>query len=343
MRAYLQRYPFVMGPDKKMNALSRQAIQEGLKPRAPGTSQATVTRLLPDETHLTGDEMRRLQQIMDASMIPLSSRAGMIDDFAWEANLGPRHSSDVLVLGCGNGIELMFLRAVLPEARITAIDYSRSLSGAIEQATGVRFFQGDMNDLLAGFGQEFDLISSNHTLEHLYEPNELLTILAGLLREGGSLISALPMDGMAVSPFWDEVRNATANRPIHPADMVYLDAGHPWKTNPTDLVTTIQASGFEKPSLYQRQEHLSRYAKLGEERFRKQMEQGKLLHRIFFNPPRALLKLLFPNSMPEILNRCLLAAERRVWFGTNNLKNRYTKEIFLFARKNGFSLSNLHP
>jgi SAM-dependent methyltransferase len=333
MRAYLQRYPFLMGPDQAMNERCREAILSGLASRNREKTATVLNRLMPSETQLTARQMDRLQRIMDESEVPQALRAEMIDDYAWEANLVPLDTNDVLVLGCADGTELMFLRAVLPEATITAVDYEDIISEARKRAIGVRFFHGDMNAILASFGQEFDLISSNHTLEHLYTPNEILTTLAGLLRNHGALISTLPMDGMEGSPFLGKVKKVAISKTVHPLDVVYLDAGHPWKTNPTDLVATMKETGFERPFLYQRQQHLSRAIPFGERRFKAKLVIGKMLHTVFFAWPRSLMKVIFSKNPPRILNVCLLGAERRVWFGSNLLKNIFTQEILVLAYK----------
>jgi SAM-dependent methyltransferase len=332
-RAYLQRHPFLMGPDPAMNASCREVILKGLSSRNREKTPTVITRLPPGETQLTEEQMYRLHQIMDNAKIPPAMRAGMIDDYAWEANLVPRYSRDVLVLGCADGPELMFLRAVLPNATITAVDYEDSIPQATQEAVGVRFFHGDMNAILANFGQEFDLISSNHTLEHLYTPNEILALLATLLRKGGALISTLPMDGMEGSPFLKKIKKVVSTKTVHPLDVVYLDAGHPWKTNPADLVATMQETGFQHPFLYQRQRHLSRAIPFGEVGFRAKLAIGRTLHAVFFACPRSLMKIIFRRSAPRIINRCLLGAERRVWFGSNLLKNIFTQEIVVLAYK----------
>jgi SAM-dependent methyltransferase len=186
---------------------------------------------------------------------------------------------------------------------------------------------------LAGFGQEFDLIFSNHTLEHLYTPEEVLATLAGLLVDHGVLISTLPMDAMPDSPFLSKLIDAATRKIIHPLDLVYLDAGHPWKTNPADLNATLQEVGFEQPHLYQRLEHLSRPLALGETSFKAAFFVGMTLHTFFFGLPRALAKRLFPQDPPAIISRCLLGTERRIWFGTNLLKNKFSQEVLVLARK----------
>jgi SAM-dependent methyltransferase len=333
MRLYLQRFPFLMGPDSSMNELGHRVIYDGLKPRNRQQVATPIHRLMPKETELAAEEMKRLLRIMDESKIALSERTGMVDDYGWEANLVPRETKAALVLGCADGRELMFLRAVLPDATITALDYEDQMSEALKRAVGVRFFQGDMNALLESFGREFDLVSSNHTLEHLYTPNEVLTTLAGLLRENGALISTLPLDGMDGSPFLEKVKAAAAKKTAHPLDVVYLDAGHPWKTNPADLEMTFQEVGFERPLIYQRAMHLSRYASFGPTRFKAELALGSALHAVCFGWPRSIAKMLFSKNPPRFFARVLLGMERRMWFGSNNLKNRYTHEVLVLARK----------
>lgn len=339
VRAYLQRYPFATGPDSAMNAHCRQEIGIHLAVRPRPRMATRVVRLKPDETRLAAEEIDRLERILDESEVPQAARAEMINDFAWEANLVPRDVKDVLVIGCGNGEELMFLRAVLPETNITALDYTDSVPPARKRATGVRFFQGDMQALLSGFGQEFDLISSNHTLEHLYMPNEVLTTLAKILRPHGALISVLPMDGWEHNPFLAQTRDMATKTAVYPLDVVYLDAGHPWKTNPDDLNATLQEVGFEPPQFYQREEHLSRCIKGNEKQLKTGLAIGKMLHLFAFRLPRSLMKLLFPQTPPNLLSKCMLAAERRVWFGTNRLKNTYTPEILILAQKRSSTAS----
>jgi len=332
MRAYLQRYPFGVGPDRAMNARCADAIRNGIVIRCR-TKPATVTRLKPEETNLTPEQMARLQKIMDEAGVPQSARAEMIDDYAWEATFIPRDTKNALVIGCGDGTEIMFLRAVCPDAAITALDYDDVIPPARKKATGVLLHRGDLHALLTRLKPEYDLITSNHTLEHLYTPNEILTMLNGLLPEGGFLLSTLPMDGLAGTPFLDKVREIALTRKADPLDFVYVDAGHPWKTNPADLSATLQETGFEAPSLYQREQHLSRMAACGERRFRAEMAVGKALHSVFFAMPRSLTKLL-AGKPASVVSKYLLAIERRTWFGTNRLKNRYTPEVlFLTAKK----------
>jgi hypothetical protein len=53
-----------------------------------------------------------------------------------------------------------------------------------------------------------------------------------------------------------------------------------------------------------------------------------------FGWPRSTAKVLFSQNPPRIFCGVLSGLERRVWFGSNNLKNRYTYEVLVLARKN---------
>lgn len=71
------------------------------------------------------EQMDRVKRMMDESEVPEAVCAEMIDGNGWEANLVPIDAKSVLVLGCADGTEIMFLRAVLPDASI----YGGGLSG----------------------------------------------------------------------------------------------------------------------------------------------------------------------------------------------------------------------
>jgi SAM-dependent methyltransferase len=332
LRAYLQRHPFAMGPDDAMNRRCRTAVRQQFRARPERNPVATI-RLQPAETVLPADVMARLKELMDQAGIPAEARASMINDFGWEANQLPKGRKDLLAVGCGDGIELLFLRAVFPDANLTGVDYNDGVAPALKKAVGLRFFGGDMNRILEGFEEKFDLVFSNHTLEHLYTPDSILATLSGLLREDGALLSTLPMDGVAGGPFVDRLAEIARAGEIHPVDFVYLDGGHPWKTNPADLDATFKGAGFAKVELYQRAEHLSRYFAGTEEEFHSRKNRGLRLNALIFGNARTVVKMLFPKDPPEILVRALLAADRRTWFGVNTLKNHFAQEACVVAYK----------
>lgn len=334
VQIYMQRYPFATGPDAAMNTRCLAEMAQHLRKRDDGGGgtdmEESVVRLAAKDCVLPGDVMERLTALLDAANIPVGMRAHLIDDFGWDALLVPQASRKVLVIGCGDGIELLFLRAMLPRAELTALDYKERLTAEIKVATGVRFFDGDWNTILDAFEEKFDLVFSNHTLEHLYEPDRLLQRLCDMMEAGGTLLSTLPMDAEEGVPFEKKVLRLAAKGKVHASDVVYLDLGHPWKTNPADLRRTLMRAGFGTVELYQRTGHLSRSIAASNTRLRAQQKLGSVLHTLVFGVPHAICRAV---PKPGILLRVLLAAERRVWFGANNLKNRYTPEICAVARK----------
>ena len=338
MRAYLQRYPFVLGPDSTMNARCTEEIRQqfALRPNSNGLAtvggKSTTVRLSPEQANLSENVLSRLQTLMDQAGVHNERRSSVIEDFGWEAKLTPSGPKDVLVIGCGDGIELLFLRAVLPDANLTAVDYGDHLTQALKQTTQVQFHAGDMTTILGSFTEKFDLVFSNHTLEHMYMPDEIIAVLSGLLRENGTLVSTLPMDAAEGSPFLDKLTGIAKEKNVHPVDLVYLDTGHPWKTNPSDLRQTFQAAGFRNVELYQRAEHLPRWFAGSEKQLQSRRDLDLKLHALFFGMPRTVIKALFSRP-PVILVRLLLAAERRVWFGANKVKNLYTEEVCVIAHK----------
>jgi SAM-dependent methyltransferase len=332
MQAYLQRYPFASGPDEAMNTASRAAIVEKLRPRPVGPP-ADVTRLELSESELSGDPLQRAQAILSQLNLAADRANTVTKDFSWEANLVPRSTKHLLVIGCGDGMELIFLRAVLPDARITAIDYYDNLTPKLKQLIGLEFLGGDMQQHLRSLTAKFDLIFSNHTLEHLYTPDETMATLYGLLSPGGTLVSVLPMDGKPTSPFRDKISRVAEQKSLAPADMSYIDAGHPWKTNPSDLTRTLASVGFTDITFYQRAAHLSRFKAMDDKQLARAHKSGRTWESLFFGPVHAVARVLFPRSAPAGLLKLLYAAERRVPFGPNTLKNLYTEEVLLKALK----------
>ena len=331
LQAYLQRYPFASGPDAAKNAAGREAILQGLRVRPAGNEPRQVL-LRADETALAAPESERLQALFARLGMEPSQRQTLVEDFGWEANLVPRTAKRALILGCGNGMELLFLRAVLPEASIVAVDYYDSVAEPVKEAVGLRFIEGDMNAHLQALRAEYDLVMSNHTMEHFYTPDETIGTLFGLLAPGGVLIATLPMDAKPGSPFLGRVRRTATKKRAKPLDLVFLDSGHPWKTTPADMEGTLRRAGFAEVTVYQRGEHLSRPVKGSEARYRRGRLVGLALHAAVFRLPRALGRVL-PAGLQARFSKVLLAVERRVWFGSNNLKNRYTEEALVYATK----------
>lgn len=99
---------------------------------------------------------------------------------------------DVLIAGAGTGQEPLLVAKEFPNARVTALDLSRTslaygLMRAREYNAGnIRFLQGDILDA-ALIGQTFDSIRSSGVLHHMREPLQGLLALKGVLKPAGSI------------------------------------------------------------------------------------------------------------------------------------------------------------
>jgi len=334
LQAYVQRYPFASGPDESLNRRGRAAALAGLALRPP-TPTVLPTQLTLAASALPPEQESIARRLMTQIGISAAMQDTHVDDFGWEANLVPRTAKSVLVMGCGDGIELIFLRAVLPHARLTAVDYYNSLLPGLAEAVGVELHQGDLSVLLPSLPSAFDLVYSNHTMEHLFDPEKTLRTLAALLVPGGCLVSVFPMHGSPGSPWADFARRVaaesqTAKRPVHPIDFVSLDLGHPWKSNAGDVVRTFESTGFRNVELFQRQGHLSRALQRASGVYESERRRQMLLNRWLLAPTRWMIRHLFPaRHTPNFVVRLWFALERRVPFGTNTVMNRYTDEVLV--------------
>ena len=98
---------------------------------------------------------------------------------------------DVLEVGCGTGQFLALAGA--SGHRAVGIDFSES---AVAEAgrRGVEAFRGDIDDLARHLGSRarFDAVACFHVIEHLANPDALLSDLSGLLRPDARLFLSCP-------------------------------------------------------------------------------------------------------------------------------------------------------
>lgn len=123
--------------------------------------------------------------------------AGLAQNYG---HVPPRPAGDeILIAGCGTGLQAVQAAAQFPDARITALDLSRpSLGYAARKAaalgqTNIAFVHGDV--LAApdqpGWRARFDFIECLGVLHHLRDPAQGLAALAQCLRPGGLMYLGL--------------------------------------------------------------------------------------------------------------------------------------------------------
>ena len=255
----------------------------------------------------------------------------IFDRLAWKFRDVPAGTQRILDIGCGDGLELVFLRAAAPEARILAVDWlSESLPLRTVHALGIEFRKVDVSDYLETTSETFDLVFSNHVLEHMYEPDHALAMLRRRVSEGGRMIAALPLDGQGAC-LADTLARLTGTLPLCWVYFGSIDLGHPWKTTPADLKESLVSAGFANVRMVQQEQHLTRLLAVDEAGLDAFRMRARRLQRFFLEPLKALLATIFGNQAPFPLMRLFYAFESRIWFGANRLKNAESPEILVIA------------
>ena len=97
---------------------------------------------------------------------------------------------NVLDFGCGGGFFLRICREL--GAQVQGLEPS-PYGAEIARKQGIPVFEGGLDEFLKHNGsQRFDVITSNHVLEHVPDPVATLTGLRSLLAPGGSMTITVP-------------------------------------------------------------------------------------------------------------------------------------------------------
>jgi SAM-dependent methyltransferase/Tfp pilus assembly protein PilF len=107
------------------------------------------------------------------------------------------HDIEILVAGCGTGQEPCLYASVLPDAKITAIDLSRSsiaygmrMAEELGYLNRITFLHGDLMKV-SELNKKFDYVVSSGVLHHLKEPEKGLAAILSTLKEGGKMSLSL--------------------------------------------------------------------------------------------------------------------------------------------------------
>jgi 2-polyprenyl-3-methyl-5-hydroxy-6-metoxy-1,4-benzoquinol methylase len=103
---------------------------------------------------------------------------------------------DILIAGCGTGLQAIQIAQVYPNAHLLAVDISLSSLAYARRKTrelglrNIEYAQADILELGA-IGRTFDRIESVGVLHHLAEPTAGWRVLVPLLRPGGKMLIGL--------------------------------------------------------------------------------------------------------------------------------------------------------
>jgi hypothetical protein len=120
LQGYLQHWPFLTGPDEKLNRAGLALLRRGPQVRSP-TNDAPVTMLSAVDC-AASDQATSRAKPLTPNGFGFRSLSEMLDDYAWKVSRCPIEPNAILSVGCGGGEELAMLRAHYPKARIVAVD-----------------------------------------------------------------------------------------------------------------------------------------------------------------------------------------------------------------------------
>jgi len=136
LRIYLQQYPFATGPDRGLNEKALSAIRRSFQSR-PSDVETSITLLPPNSTEISGVVLARAAAIFASIGVGDSVQQKLANDYGWRVNHIPANTRSLLSIGCGEGQELVFIRAIFPEIEITALDYRKTLLPGLAAAVGL--------------------------------------------------------------------------------------------------------------------------------------------------------------------------------------------------------------
>ena len=180
-------------------ALAEVLTQQLREPRQELALRSTIARLTP----IDDDVSLRVQQQYEENPYPRWVRvAGNVEPVAIDQHLrnkfptaaftplGKTESFDILVPGCGTGLQSTEVVQCYQGARVLAVDLSLSSLCFAKRMTPaplaarIEYLQGDILKL-GSIGRSFDMIDVTGVLHHMADPIEGWRVLLSLLRPGG--------------------------------------------------------------------------------------------------------------------------------------------------------------
>jgi len=134
------------------------------------------------------------------TIAPKQSEAIQLRNLNWLIKLFPK-VTDILIIGCGNGLEALFLKE--KGYSITAMDIDITAFKELE-AKGIKTICYDAEKQDYPMNEHFDIVLCINVIEHLHYPNVLLSEAYRLLKKGGKVfIGTVDYNKTNKDWFWD--------------------------------------------------------------------------------------------------------------------------------------------
>jgi SAM-dependent methyltransferase len=338
---YVQKNPFLLGPDIALNRELGEAWQAHLDIRKPPRVPFRHEEFqVPLDALVTRRDWEAIVSAHASVGLDEKAARGAVNAWGWKMVRAPRGARRILSIGCAFGQELVVLRALFPEAELDGVDYDMAVSTDWRKALRLGELKSQpIEDYLSSHRGAFDLVFSNHTLEHLSAPDRTLRLIRDALVPGGVCVSALPLEGDESNPFYGDLsRIAEGHGRVDPQlDLEFINPGHAWKTNREDLAATFYASGFRDISMFTRANypayvHRGHHTPWHVSTFQPRRIVGKWLERVTLRPLRLGLRRMYPDEIPQSAVKMYYRVAGRCWFSRLRLLHALMHETVVVAR-----------
>ncbi|MCA1397105.1 methyltransferase domain-containing protein [Bradyrhizobium sp. BRP56] len=171
------------------------------EPREEIEERSAIAALTPIRNDISVEVMRQYEEnpYPRWTVNPLTAFAADRARGRTVATADQQAERDILIAGCGTGSHAIQIAQVYPNARLLAVDISRTSLAYARRKTrelGLRnidYAQADILEL-GSIGRSFDSIESVGVLHHLADPLAGWRVLVSLLRPGGTMRIGLYSD-----------------------------------------------------------------------------------------------------------------------------------------------------
>ena len=337
---YVQKNPFLLGPDVALNRELSEAWQANLDIRRPlRVPYHHETFEVPLNDLVTERDWKAIVRTSASVGLNEADARGAVNAWGWKLVRAPRDARRILSIGCALGQELVVLRALFPDADLHGVDYDMAVPSEWQKTLRLGELKSQpIEDYLSSHPQSFDLVFSNHTLEHLSAPDRTLRLMRQALVPGGTCVSALPLEGDESNPFYGDLSRIAegVDKADPQLDLEFINPGHAWKTNREDLAATFYASGFRDIRMFTRANypayvHLHNHTPWHVSTFQPRRLVGSLLEQATFRLLRRGLRRIYPHEIPQSAVKMYYRLAGRCWFSRVRLLHALMHETVVVA------------
>lgn len=334
----VQQNPFINSKDKNINIEIINAIK---------SDKIEINELSfdPDKPIICWEEFSSPKQfiydffqkkITDFNLDKIINKKTVSDAilrFNWKFEKINFNKKKILSLGCGDGMELFFLRSKFPESTIHAVDWSKNINPNVLKSLNVKFEENNIYDFLRKNENSYDFIYSSYFLEHSYDVDLLFTLINKSLISGGIIASNLPLISFFGTSYYKFLKKALVDKNINQIDGGLIDLGHAWKTNEYDLYKTLEINGFSDINIYGNSNSVVPHKKITMNQYIKNANLKFKLNNFFIKPIKSIINMIFGNNINYWVLKIFIRITRSWPIADGQIAN-HVPEVLFTAKKN---------